>query len=140
MPELLRTIAIRLREVFGNRRRAPRYKIQLAVAVSLLDSRARTHPASLEGYTRDISATGLALILPAIRIGDRYLTGGSHMLRIMLKLPGGPVQLHGLPVRYEQLEEGETQTGYLIGLEIKEMSEQDRALFDQYLRTLKRRG
>ena len=37
MPERLRTIANRLRELLGNRRRAPRHRVRLSVFVSLLD-------------------------------------------------------------------------------------------------------
>ncbi|MCA1593560.1 MAG: PilZ domain-containing protein [Acidobacteria bacterium] len=140
MPELMREIANRLREFVGNRRRAPRYRARLAVAVSLLDSRARTHPSALEGHTHDLSDGGLAVVLPAIRIGDRYLTGASHTLRITLKLPSGAIQIHGSPMCYERLDAGEgvTETGYLVGVKIKEMSDKDRALFDEYLKTLKK--
>lgn len=141
MPELMREIANRLRALVGTRRYAPRHPAQLAVAVSLLDSRPRSYPSALEGQTRDVNAQGLALVLPAIRIGDRYLTGEDHTLRIMLKLPAGPIQLHATPVRYERLEEEDSApVGYLIGVRIKDMNENDRTLFNEYLRTLQSRG
>lgn len=141
MPELMREIANRLREFVGNRRRATRHTARLDAAVSLLDTKALAHPSALEGHTRDLSGGGLALVLPAIRIGDRYLTGASHTLRITLKLPSGPVQLYGSPMSYERLESNESATagaGYLVGIQIKEMSDSDRTLFDEYLRTLKK--
>ncbi|HVF55373.1 MAG TPA: PilZ domain-containing protein [Pyrinomonadaceae bacterium] len=137
MPELMRAIANRLREVVGNRRYAPRYRVRLAAAVSLLDARARAHPASLEGHTHDISDAGVALILPAIRVGDRYLTGEGQMLRVMLKLPEAAIQLHGVGVRYERLEKDGENKGYLIGVHIEAMSDTDRAFFDEFLKTLK---
>lgn len=138
MPELLRNIARRLREFVGTRRHAARYQTRLGVAVSLLDTRPRAYPAALEGHTRDLSACGLAVVLPAIRIGERYLTGDTHVLRITLKLPTASVQIQGVPVRYEQLDEDDEDTGYFIGVRIKEMSDKDRALFDEYLRTIAR--
>ena len=137
MPELLRDIASRLRAFVGNRRYATRYRTRLSVAVSLLDARPRAYPAALEGHTLDLSAGGLAVVLPAIRIGERYLTGDTHVLRITLRLPTAAVQIHGVPARYERLGEDDADTGYLVGVRIKEMSDKDRALFEEYLRTLK---
>ena len=137
MPELLRDIASRLREFVGNRRYAPRYKTRHAVAVSLLDARPRAYPAALEGHTRDLSSCGLALILPAIRIGERYLTGDAHVLRITLRLPAASVQIHAVVARYERLPDEDPDIGYLVGVRIKEMTDKDRALFEDYFRTLK---
>src|SRR5256885_9720982 len=119
MPELMRSIASRLRAFVGNRRSAQRHGSRVAVTVTLLDARmkvcdARCYP-PLAGHTRDISATGLALVVPAIRIGDRYLTGEGRSLRLTLELPGGPLQIAATPVRYERLDEDETERGYLIG-------------------------
>ena len=137
MPELLRDIASRLRAFVGNRRYATRYRTRLSVAVSLLDARPRAYPAALEGHTLDLSDCGLAVVLPAIRIGERYLTGDTHVLRITLRLPAAAVQIHGVPARYERLGEDDEDTGYLVGVRIKEMSDKDRALFEEYLRTLR---
>jgi hypothetical protein len=144
MPELIRSIAGRLREIVGNRRRAPRYithlEAGLALSVSLANAkpRAREDEQSLKlaGYTRDISSTGLALIVPAIRIGGQYITGENRTLEIMLKLPSGTIKVKATPVRYSPLEEEGTDTGYLIGAQIVHMSDEDRARFDAYLRTL----
>ena len=131
MAELIRTIAGRLRELVGNNRRAPRREARLHVSVVPLDARARAtggvrRASQLEGHTRDLSATGLAFVVPAIHVGGRYLTGEDRKLRIALDLPPGPVQFHASPVRYERLDEDET--GYLIGAHIMEMTESDRAL------------
>jgi hypothetical protein len=130
MPELLRSIAGRLREFVGNRRHAPRYATRVAVAVA--------PPFALEGYTRDLSANGLAVVLPAIRVGGRYLAGENATLRLTLKLPEATIQLRAVPARYEKLE-GE-EAGYLIGLKITELDERDRALYAEHLRGLKERG
>ena len=137
MPELLRDIASRLRAFVGDRRYATRHPARLSVAVSLLDARPRAYPAALESHTRDLSACGLALVLPAIRIGDRYLTGDTNVLRVTLRLPSAAVQIHAVPARYERLGEDDADTGYVVGVRIKEMSDKDRALFEDYLRTLK---
>src|SRR5918997_3290708 len=102
MPELLRTIASRLRELVGNRRRAPRRKVRLAVFVSLLDATPGAPPAGgVAGHTRDASESGLGVVLPVIRLGGRYLVGGGVTLRLTLKLGEQNARLYGTPVRYE---------------------------------------
>jgi hypothetical protein len=144
MPELMRSIANRLREMVGNRRRAPRHPARIVAVVSLAGAKTSTRTPSnlptIAGHTRDISVTGLALIFPAIRIGGRYLTGEDQLLHVTLKLPTGAVQLQAAPVRYEHLDEGDDDTGYLIGVSIKEMSDRDRTLFTEYLRTMRKGG
>lgn len=84
----------------------------------------------LNGHTLDVSATGLALVVPAIRIGEHYLAGDDRKLHVKLELPDGAVEMRVTTVRYESLEDG---TGYLIGARILEMSESDRASFDKYV-------
>ncbi|HJR06766.1 MAG TPA: PilZ domain-containing protein [Pyrinomonadaceae bacterium] len=143
MPELVRSIVARVREYVGNRRRARRYRVRAAFRVSLFDpklSREQLERAPfLEGTTSDISASGLALIVPAIRINDRYLTAPDQLLRLLLDFPNDLVEMRVAPVRYEQLEragDAATSSGYLIGVRIAEMSDTDRARFDEYLKEL----
>lgn len=141
MPEIIRSVVARLREFVGNRRRSPRYRVHLRVTLTLVDTKVRRNgaarrPSVLEGHTRDISASGLALILPAIRIGERYLTGQDQILDITLEHEDGPINLHASPVRYERLDESDAEKGYLIGVRIKEMSDDDRARFLECMKTL----
>jgi len=75
----------------------------------------------------------LALIVPAIRIGHYYLAGNDRRLNLKLEIPGGPVEMQLLPVRYESLNEEEQKAGYVIGARIVEMEKEDRAQFEEYL-------
>jgi hypothetical protein len=68
----------------------------------------------------DVSITGLALIVPAIRIGEHYLAGADRKLHVKLDLPSGPVEM-------------KVVTGYLIGARILEISDSDRASFEKYV-------
>jgi len=96
------------------------------------EDRSRSMP--VEGYTRDISETGLALVVPSLRIGDTYLTDSKCKLRIvLLNLPTGQVEIEASPVRYEELDEG---AGHLIGVRILKIKDEDRARLTQYLETL----
>jgi PilZ domain len=137
MPERLRRIAGRLRQFLADRRRTPRYRVSLPVVVSLLEAEGGAEPANASGHTRDVSADGLGLVLPNIRVGGRYLVGDSLTLRITLKLPETYARLYGTPVRYEKLEDEGADKGFLVGLRLTETSEHDRALLEAYLRSLK---
>jgi hypothetical protein len=147
MPELIRSIAGRLREFVGNRRVAPRYLTHLEVGLALNvtlpgadAAKKETKPLRLAGYTRDISASGLALIVPSIRVGGQYVTGENRHLRIMLKLPTGPIEIHATPVRYSPLDDDGVDKGYLVGVQIVSMSDEDRARFNAYLEQVKSSG
>lgn len=137
MSELPRRIVSQLRRFIGNRRRSKRVRTRLNFTLSLSDPRVNTNGSrrlrSLDGHTLDISITGLALIVPAIRIGEHYLAGADRKLHIKLDLPSGPVEMKVVTVRYENLEDG---SGYLIGSRILEMSDADRATFQQYVATV----
>ena len=143
MPEHLRSIVNRIRQFVGDRRHAPRYRARLPCTVSLMEqenrsAHASTHARTLVGHTHDLSATGLALVLPAIRIGQRYLMGEGRSILVVLELPAGKIRLRATPVRYERLDtETQSESGYLIGAHIGEMSDEDRALFIEYLKKLR---
>jgi hypothetical protein len=137
MTELLRNIAGRLRAVVANRRASPRLAARLPCLISLHEPRASAQsrrPATLEAHTRDLSATGVAVVAPAIRINDRYLTDSTLLLR--LEHPAGRMEMVVQSVRYEQLPPGGEEEGYLIGVRIVEMSDGDRARYDAHLRGL----
>ena len=137
MPELLRSIASRLREFAGNRRRAPRRRASLPVFVSLLDASPGAPPAAgVVGQTHDVSDGGLAVLLPVIHLGGRYLVGGDVTLRLTLQLPGGSAPLYGTPVRYERLDDGQADARFLLGIRLDETG--DRPLFADYLKGLKK--
>jgi len=142
MSELPRRIVSRLRHFIGNRRRCKRVRVRLSFRLSLADPRVSSNGArrlpTLDGHTLDVSTTGLALIVPAIRIGEHYLAGSDRRLHLKLELPHGPVEMRVASVRYESLDESPDETGYLIGARIIEMDDADRANFDRYLGKLMR--
>ncbi|HSD45171.1 MAG TPA: PilZ domain-containing protein [Pyrinomonadaceae bacterium] len=140
MSELPRRIVSRLRRFIGNRRRHKRVRTRLGFTLSLSDPRVSSNGArrlpSLKGHTLDVSATGIALIVPAIRIGEHYLAGSDRHLHLKLELPNRPVEMKLSTVRYESLDEMQEETGYLIGARIIEMSDEDRAAYNEYVATV----
>lgn len=137
MSELPRRIVSRLRRFIGNRRHCRRVRARLNFTLSLSDPRVNSNGGrrlpKLDGHTLDVSTTGLALIVPAIRIGEHYLAGADRKLHIKLELPSGPVEMKVATVRYESLED---ESGYLIGARILEMSDTDKVSFERYVAKL----
>ncbi len=137
---LTRSIVSRLRQYVGDRRHAHRLKVRLPFTLSIaspakgLDGEKRIH--SLAGHTLDLSPSGMALIVPAIRIGDHHLVGENRTLNVKLELPGGPLELQVSPVRYEALEDHPSEIGYLIGVRIIDMPTEDREVFTAYFSKL----
>jgi hypothetical protein len=107
---------------------------RLSFTLSFSDPRVSSNGArrlpTLDGHTLDVSTTGLALVVPAIRIGEHYLAGADRKLHVKLELPSGPVEMKVATVRYESLED---DTGYLIGARILELSDTDRVSFEKYV-------
>jgi len=94
------SILARLREYVGDRRRSPRrgarFPASVPVEVTPLDKGAAPGAgagASAAGVTRDLGASGLTLILGAVRVGGRYLTDNECHLGVRLELPAGEVFL-----------------------------------------------
>ena len=90
------------------------------------------HLRACSGHTLNVSTHGLAVLLHAQNIDEQYLAGGEGSMAIELDLPNGmSIEIHATPVRYEKLDEG-----YLIGARISEMSERNRAVFEEYLQEI----
>ncbi len=137
MSELPRRIVSHLRRFIGNRRGHKRVRARLNFTLSLSDPRVNTNGSrrlpTLDGHTLDISTTGLALIVPAIRIGEHYLAGSDRSVYLKLELPSGAVEMKLATVRYEALDDTDQETGYLIGARIIQIADADRASFEKYV-------
>lgn len=141
MPELFRSLASRLREYVGDRRRTERHRAVLPVSVSLIQKTKRLNgeppSAALGGHTRDVSSDGLSVIVPAIHIDGHHLVGEGRTLLIELHVSDTTVQIKATPVRYERLDEDETDSGYLIGMHISDMRNEELAKYQEYVDGLK---
>lgn len=134
--ELARTVVSRLRQFVGDRRRSQRRKMRLPFTIFVAGAAKKLNGArriqTVDGFTLDISANGLALIVPTIRVGDHHLVGNDRGFTVRLQLPSGPVEMQVSTVRYENLGDDSSETGFLIGVKIIEMDEEDRQQFDDY--------
>jgi hypothetical protein len=143
MPSLLRSILERFRGrpsgyASGQRRAAPRHRAELKVRLTLRDSllspdSSASGSVTVNGSTRDLSATGMAIIVPSSRIVDLYLTDEGAALRVELSIPSGIVEIDATAARYERLG----KQGYLIGAHIAQISDREWSRYVAYLRTLR---
>jgi hypothetical protein len=119
------------------RRAAPRRNIKLEFRVLLVatkmsaDGEEQTLP--LIGYTRDVSESGLALLVSAKSMGVLYSLGHDYTLQLVLTIPTGPLELEVRPVRYKHINEGKAGSFILIGAQITKISDKDRTRFVEYL-------
>lgn len=135
------SILSRLREYVGDRRRAPRRRSRFLASVpaevALLDGGAepaRRTPA-VAGVTRDLSASGLTLVVKSVRVGGKYLTENDCHLGVRLELPAGEVCLLTRVVRFEQ--PSAAGEGYLLGVRILgARGGADRAVYYEFLKGL----
>jgi hypothetical protein len=144
MPEIVRSIIGRFCRIIGNHAR--RHELRLPLTLSLQDCRTHrayastrtSRAATISGHTRNISDTGLSLILPSVHFGNRYLMDGELTLKIELEFPAGPINFQVAPVRYEALDENQVECGYLVGLRITKIADTERQRLAAYLRQAKR--
>lgn len=129
----------------SDRRRSPRnqarYEAQLRADLALLDAQvgagSMEHPLTFFGHTNDLSATGLSLVVPSVRIDEQYCVEEGRTLRVLLDLPTAPIEIEATPVRCLPLDEERPERGYIIGAQIRGMSDDQRARYNQYLGTLR---
>ncbi|HVQ39812.1 MAG TPA: PilZ domain-containing protein [Pyrinomonadaceae bacterium] len=140
MAEFARAVVSRLRKFVGDRREVKRHRVRLTFTISLASPAQNLQGSrriiSMDGHTLDLSANGMALVVPAITLGEHHLVGENRPLNVQLELPLGPVEMQVLPVRYERLEEDAIETGYLIAVKIVGLSEVDRTKYGEYVSSL----
>ena len=117
------------------RRLKVRCEVELLADLSLLDADAGEPLESLifMGQTSDVSAAGLAMVIPSAIIDERFC-GGDHHLNLSLHLPDGVITLEVTPVRCERISGINSAQGYLLGTKITNIAQRDR--FERYLERL----
>lgn len=122
---------------FRDRRRSPRLQVRLAFSVSVLRQsklkRLSGSDHALKGHTRDLSANGLALLLPQIHLDGYHLAAEGREMQLVLELAGGSVSMVIAAKRYEKLDGAELGCNYLIGSRIVRMDDADRKRYNDFL-------
>ena len=89
---------------------------------------------SLVGRTKNISETGVALVISARNI-DRYLNAKENAFDLELRLPDGPAAFQAAPVYFKKTLAG-SGASYLIGSRFTKAKSQDYARLATFLRAL----
>ncbi len=123
------TAAIERREM---RRLKVKCEVELLADLSLLDTDAGEPLESLTfmGQTSDLSAAGIAMIIPSTIIDERFCDGDNR-LNLSLHLPDGVIRLEVTPVRCERVAGVNSSQGYLLGTKIVDVKQRER--FEQYI-------
>ena len=137
MPELVRSVASRVRVYFKNRRQSPRLRVRLVFTIGLHcatnGNGSNRWSQSLKGHTRDISAHGLALLVPQVQLHGHHLAAEGRELDLRLELGGDQIMMIVVPRRYEHLDTAELGCNYLIGARIVRIDEADRQRYLSFL-------
>lgn len=144
MPELIRSAVSRARMYFKDRRRSPRLGVRLAFSLSVIRQtklkRVNGNDRTLKGHTRDISANGLALLLPQIQLDGYHLASEGREMQLALELSGGVISMVVVPRRYEKLERAELGCNYLIGARIIRIDAEDRSRYQDFMNRVLEHG
>lgn len=151
MAEVMRLLASRLREYVINRRSARRYKVNLPASIALVASKyvgkqdAKNGKAEeqvssfISGHTRDISESGIGVVVSKIHIEGRYLTDQDRLLLIKVELPNEDIiQFKAVAKRHQPVEKEQNEKGFLIGAQIKDIDEENRAKLIAYLKDIQK--
>ena len=143
IPEVMNSIVRRLYDSLVNRIHVRQSGMGLPLTVSLLDSETGTpgaqHVPAMPGYLRDISKTGLSIVVPPVHSGNRYPIGSRYTLRIIIEHPNGAINIKATPVRYDWLDESQSERRHLIGARISQLTRSDRRTLVQYIQQVKKR-
>lgn len=94
---------------------------------------------SISGETKDLSKTGIAFIVSAIRLREYYLVGENRTLNAELDLPNGKVKMQLVGQRYKQIGEHLSESKFLVGATITKIGDQDREIYEYFLQNGRKR-
>ncbi len=136
---MIRKWTSKFRKSLSKRVVSPRRKFEIPIKISLEPDRSTGNlrmpfkDLSITGETRDLSTTGIAFVVPAIRLREYYLVGEGRKLNVELSLPNGKVNMLLMGLRYKQVGIHLSITEYLIGAKILNISEGDKEIYKEFL-------
>ncbi len=89
---------------------------------------------TLVGFTRNISESGMALVVSASNI-DRYLRQRENSFLVRLNLPTRALELQAIPVYFKKISSGGA-ISYLIGASFQNLDDDKLSELVRFLRSL----
>ena len=123
------------------RRVAARHRLRVSFSLTVLDPKSspgvEPQTLMLEGHTQDVSASGMALIVPSLSLKGRDLSKPGQAFLLEIELPSGRLRFQAAVARHERLDvDGEER--YLLGVRITDITDANRAQLKGFLREARR--
>ncbi len=137
---MIRALVTRLTGLIAERSHSPRKKYAAPVKISFeRDASRAIHTSTadgvfMSGQTVDMSKTGIGFMVSAIRIKEHYLVGQDRVLNVEIDLPREKVHMQVVGRRYERDAIHESTERYVVGAEIVSISDEDREIYEHFLR------
>lgn len=141
---MIRNLVSRLNKSVTKQIVAQRRELHLPIKISItpdrptgrLNAAAVPEQFSIRGETKDLSKTGIAFVVSAIRIKEYYLVGENRTLNAEIDLPDGTkIKMNLVGQRYEQINIHDSVSEYLIGAKITQMTETEHEIYAEFLKT-----
>ncbi len=137
---MIRKLIARFNKSITKRAHSARYAFEVPVSISFEPNRQTgklslpLENTSIKGVSRDFSESGIAFIVPSIRLKENYLVGENRTLNAELDLPNGKVKMIVVGCRYEQIiDANSSSVKYLIGAKILQMNDDNREIYEYFL-------
>ena len=143
MSDVIRKFISRLNLSFVENRSARRYNLQVPIRITIepddeaccnVKLKTKRESLSTSGETKDLSKSGIAFIVPSIRLREYYLVGENRTLQAELDLPNGKIRMQIVGVRYEQIGIHDSTVNYLIGAKILSITPLEQEIYEEYLK------
>ena len=118
------------------RRLKPRFNAELPCDLTPGGAQLLNPDDRLECRTRDLSETGVGVVAGSIYVGYTCVVDEGRALQLRLALPAGEIVMEATAAHYIRLDSGGETPTYHIGLRIASMSDEDRAVYQNYLEEL----
>ncbi len=113
--------------------RAP-VKIWFDSDINSEPAREAARAACVLGETVDISRSGIAFLVPSIRVKEKYLVGHERKLNVEIDLPAGKVFMRVIGRRYEKVGEHISVERFMVGAQILELTGANKETYERFLR------
>jgi hypothetical protein len=120
--------------VSSRRRHTAPVKIWIEPDINSERARELSRSSCVLGETYDISRTGIAFIVPSIRLKEKYLVGHELTLNVEMELPTGKVHMQVMGKRYEKVGMHISTEKFLVGANILSLLGTDKEIYETFLR------
>lgn len=120
--------------VSSRRRHTAPVKIWIEPEINSERARELARSSCVLGETYDISRTGIAFVVPSIRLKEKYLVGHDLTLNVEMELPTGKVHMKVMGKRYEKVGVHISTEKFLVGANILSLTGIDKDHYETFLR------